>query len=100
MPLITQAPSLLLATLWADVLKGEGIDASVQRQFLGSASGELPPDQCLPEVWIKHPEQETRARQVILDFQSVRQRRWTCACGELVEGGFEACWNCDAPMPA
>lgn len=96
---ITQAPTLAMATLWADVLKGEGIDANVQRQYLGSASGELPPDQCLPEVWIKHPEQERRARQVLFDFQHVRQRRWTCVCGEIVEGGFEACWNCATPMP-
>jgi hypothetical protein len=30
----------------------------------------------------------------------VPQRRWVCACGELVEGGFEACWSCGRPMPA
>ena len=96
---ITQAPTLAMATLWADVLKGEGIDASVQRQYLSSACGELPPDQCLPEVWIHHAEHEIRARQVLLQFQHVRQRRWTCVCGEIVEGGFEACWSCATPCP-
>ncbi len=96
---ITQAPTLAMATLWVDVLKGEGIDGSVQRQFLSSAAGELPPDQCLPEVWIHHPEHEARARQTLADFQNVRQRRWTCVCGELVEGGFEACWSCGVLMP-
>ncbi len=96
---ITQAPTLAMATLWTDVLKSEGIDATVQRQYLSSVAGELPPDQCLPEVWIKHPEQEKRARELLYDFQHVRQRRWTCVCGEFVEGGFEECWNCGTPMP-
>ena len=100
MPRLTQAPNLAIATLWADGLAAGGIAASVQRQYLGSAAGELPPDQCLPEVWVTHPEQETRARALLHDLQHVPQRRWTCVCGELVEGGFEQCWNCQALMPA
>jgi hypothetical protein len=47
-----QAPNLVVATLWVNWLRAEGIGASVQREFLRIASGELPPDQCLPEVWI------------------------------------------------
>lgn len=93
---LTQAPNLAIATLWADALQIEGIEASVQRAYLGSAAGQLPPDQCLPEVWIRHPEQEARARQLLHDLQHVPQRRWRCSCGELVEGGFEQCWNCGA----
>ena len=96
---LTQAPNLFLATLWADVLSAQGIEANVQRQFLGSASGELPPDQCLPEVWIKDDGLEDKAREVLYDLQHVPQHKWTCLCGELVEGGFEQCWKCGAPMP-
>src|SRR5665647_284721 len=99
MPRLTQAPNLVIATLWVDALKADGIDASVQRQYLGSAAGELPPDQCLPEVWIGHPTQEARARELLYDLQHVPQRRWVCNCGELVGGGFEQCWNCSAMMP-
>lgn len=97
---LTQAPNLAIATLWADALRNEGIDASVQRQFLVGVAGELPPDQCLPEVWIRHAEQEDRARTLLHDLQHIPQRRWLCQCGELVEGGFEQCWNCQALMPA
>jgi hypothetical protein len=50
-------------------------------------------------VWCTHPEQEEQARALLHDLQHVPQRRWTCACGELVEGGFEQCWSCLAPMP-
>jgi hypothetical protein len=96
---LTQAPNLMIATLWVDALGFEGIEASVQRQFLGSAVGELPPDQCSPEVWIINPNQEKRARELIYNLQHVPQRRWQCGCGELVEGGFEQCWNCLALMP-
>lgn len=100
MPRLTQAPNLAIATLWADALSVEGIATSVQRQFLSGMAGELPLDQCLPEVWITYPEQETRAREVLFSLQHVPQRRWECVCGELVEGGFEQCWNCQALMPS
>ncbi len=96
---LTQAPNLAIATLWSDALNAEGIVSTVQRQYLAGVAGELPPDQCLPEVWITHPQQESRARTLLYDLQHVPQRRWMCSCGELVEGGFEQCWNCQALMP-
>ena len=96
---LTQAPNLAIATLWADALGDEGIVASVQRQYLGGMMGELPPDQCLPEVWITHPEQEVRAKALLHDLQHVPQHRWQCVCGELVEGGFSQCWQCGVAMP-
>ena len=99
MPRLTQAPNLAIATLWAEALQNLGIATSVQRQFLSSAAGELPPDQCLPEVWFTHPEQEAQARELLYHLQHAPQRRWNCVCGELVEGGFEQCWNCQALMP-
>ncbi len=96
---LTQAPNLAIATLWADALGSEGIVASVQRQYLGGMMGELPPDQCLPEVWITHNEQEPRARSLLYDLQHVPQHSWQCVCGEVVEGGFDQCWNCGIWMP-
>lgn len=99
MPRLTQAPNLAIATLWADALAVEGIATSVQRQYLGGVAGELPPDQCLPEVWIQDAAQEMRARKLLYDLQHVPQHRWRCVCGELVEGGFEQCWACGAWMP-
>ncbi len=97
---LTHAPNLALATLWTDVLRAQGIDASVQRQYLGSVAGELPPDQCLPEVWVRDAAQHTHALQLLADWRNPPQQRWWCGCGELVEGGFEQCWNCGALMPA
>lgn len=96
---LRQAPNIAIAALWTDVLNEAGIAASVQRQFLGSAAGELPPDQCLPEVWVTHDEQHGAATALIDELLSLPQRRWRCGCGELVEGGFESCWNCGRAMP-
>ena len=99
MPRLTQAPNLAIATLWADALKAEGIATSVQRQYLSGVAGELPPDQCLPEVWVTDAAQLDRARELLHHLQHVPQRRWLCQCSELVEGGFEQCWACGAWMP-
>ena len=59
---ITQAPNLVLATLWADLLRQGGFDVSVQRAYASSIAGEIPPDQALPEVWIADDEQLDAAR--------------------------------------
>ena len=96
---LTQAPNIAIATLWGDALEREGIHISLQRMFLTGGVGDLPPDQCLPEIWLTEPSQEARAREVLHALQNVPQRRWRCVCGELVEGGFEQCWNCGAMMP-
>ena len=96
---IQQAPTIAIASLWIDILREAGIAASVQRYFLGAAAGELPPDQCLPEIWVHHDEQEQQARALLQSLRDLPQRRWQCACGEQVEGGFESCWSCGRPMP-
>lgn len=96
---LIQAPNIAIATLWADALSYEGIAASVQRQYLSSVAGELPPDQCSPEVWIHDDDQEEQARKLLHALRHVPQRCWRCVCGELVEGGFEQCWSCGEMMP-
>ena len=96
---LTQAPNIAIAALWLDTLREAGIDASLERYFLGAAAGHLPPDQCLPEIWLDHEEHATRARTLLQELQALPQRHWACRCGEIVEGGFEQCWQCGALMP-
>jgi hypothetical protein len=96
---LTHAPNLAIATLWADALAEAGIAASVERAYLSGLAGQMPPDQCLPELWVRDDTQLERARGLLAALQQRPQRRWTCTCGELVEGGFEACWACGRPMP-
>ena len=96
---LAQAPNIAIAALWADTFKQAGFSASVQRYFLSGIAGELPPDQCLPEVWLAHDHEEPLAKALLHELQNLPQRRWLCSCGELVEGGFEQCWQCGLVMP-
>lgn len=96
---LAQAPNLAIATLWVHALREDGIDASVQREFLGAVMGQLPPDQCLPEVWVTDDDQLALAQRLLHELLRRPQRQWHCVCGEFVEGGFEQCWRCGAMMP-
>lgn len=98
---VLQAPNLALATLWADQLGAAGITASVQRAFAGGIAGELPPDQCLPEIWVADDSQLGTARRLLDEWQHLPHRHWACpGCHEIVDGPFEVCWNCGSAMPA
>ena len=96
---VARAPNIAIAALWVDILQQAGFSASVQRYFLSSVAGELPPDQCQPEVWLTHDSEEAGAKALLYRLQNMPQRRWLCACGEIVEGGFEQCWACGAEAP-
>ncbi len=97
---IAQAPNLALATLWADLLQQAGFDASVQRAYASGIAGEIPPDQALPEVWVLDDARAEPARRLLDALTRLPHRHWLCrACGEAVDGPFEQCWNCGAPMP-
>lgn len=97
---LKQAPNAAIAQVWADLLCEAGYPATVERLHLSSLAGQLPPDQCWPEIWLRHPEHEQAARQLLAQLADLPQRRWLCPrCGERIEGGFEQCWNCGAWMP-
>jgi Putative prokaryotic signal transducing protein len=97
---LLQAPNLALATLWADQLTAAGIGSTVQRSFNSSLAGQIPPDQCLPEVWVDDADQHDTAKALLEEWRRLPHRVWACpGCHEIVEGPFEQCWNCGAPMP-
>lgn len=97
---VIQAPNLALATLWCDQLGDVGIAASVQRAYTSSIAGELPPDQCLPEVWVMDDSQREHARTLLAAWQQLPHRHWACPqCREIIDGPFESCWNCGHLMP-
>ena len=98
---LTQAPNLAIATLWADVLCGAGLDVTVQRAFAGSIAGQIPPDQALPELWLVDEAQASAARQLLHALQHPPERRWACTgCSEVIDGPFTQCWCCGSAAPA
>jgi hypothetical protein len=98
---LTQAPNIAIAQLWADMLNQQGLAVSVQRYFLGGIAGDLPPDQCWPELWVADEAQLGPARAALAQLQNPGGTGWVCGgCGEAIEGSFGQCWNCGAAMPA
>lgn len=98
---VTTAPNVALATLWAELLQHQGgIATSVQRAYASGITGEIPPDQALPEVWVLDDAQLEPARRLLAELRQLPSRHWLChGCGETVDGPFEECWNCGAAMP-
>jgi len=97
---LATAPNLAIATVWTDLLRQGGIDASVQRAYASSIAGEVPPDQCLPEVWVMDDGQHADAAVLLKQLRNAPHRHWVCpSCHERIEGPFEQCWSCGATMP-
>jgi len=97
---LTTAPNLALATLWADLLSHAGVPTTVQRQYASSIAGEVPPDQTLPELWVRDDAQLEAARSLLQQLRNPPTRQWACpGCQEVIQGPFEQCWNCGALMP-
>jgi hypothetical protein len=97
---LTTAPNLAIATLWADLLTQGGFEANVQRAYASSIAGQVPPDQCLPEVWIMDDARHDEARALLAQLRDAPVRHWVCrSCQERIDGPFEQCWSCGAAMP-
>jgi hypothetical protein len=97
---LTHAPNIAIAQLWADMLSQQGLGVSVQRYFLGGIAGDLPPDQCWPELWVMDDSKLDAARAALAQLQNPSGASWMCsACGECIEGSFGQCWSCGANAP-
>ena len=97
---LAQAPNLVIATLWADMLNHGGFAVTVQRAHAGSIAGEIPPDQALPELWLRDDEQARAASRYLHALQHPPERRWACpGCAEVIDGPFDQCWNCGSAAP-
>jgi hypothetical protein len=82
------------------VLADYGIDCMIRNEMLIGGTGELPPNECWPELWVLEDADEATARSLLesaLAKQADETERWHCtACGEESEPQFAACWRCGA----
>ena len=85
------------------VLDAEGIGCTVRNELLGGGAGELPPNECWPELWVLHNVDAARAVAVIefaLAEHDPTETPWQCPhCREHSEPQFGACWSCGALRP-
>lgn len=80
------------------LLEAEGIACNIRNELLLGGSGELPPNECWPEIWVLDDGDLQRAT-VILNRARQTPRLddgpWECAhCQESSESQFTACWRC------
>ena len=96
------ASDTITAGYLQSVLENEGIDCWIKNLSLSGGIGELPPNECWPEIWLRNDGDYNRALALISSIVkplASSQSAWRCSCGELLEGQFETCWNCGASRP-
>ena len=101
MKLLARAENLLQASIWYGSLRAAGITCELRNTTLAGAIGEIPFLECAPQLWLRNPLDEPRARELIAQLRRpVEGASWACAgCGELLEPQFSQCWNCGAGRP-
>lgn len=97
------APDLLSAGHVRNLLEQSGIGSDLRNYYLGGGVGDLPVNECWPEIWVDDGD-ASRAEQLIRELQSALAAPpdplWHCTrCGEPNEGQFSECWRCGALRP-
>ncbi len=88
---------IVLAGHIQSLLEAHGIECHARNMDLGGGLGELPVNECWPEVWVNHDADSRRARDLIAASQTVAGGSdWQCRCHEKMEAQFEFCWSCGA----
>ena len=86
-----------------NLLEDSGISCLLRNHYLGGAAGELPVNECWPELWVIAPGDYQRASALIAEMQAGTGhdgQAWSCeACGESLEPQFSDCWNCGCSGP-
>jgi hypothetical protein len=88
------------------ILEAEGIRTDLRNAGSAGLAGEVPYTQVYPELWVMDNTEEPRARAIIREFRekdagTPPSPDWKCpSCGEVVEGVFTRCWNCETEAPS
>ena len=93
---VYSSDNLIMAGHVHSLLEANGIDCHLRNMNLTGGIGELPVNECWPEVWVNDDRDFDVAKNLIettLSQAKVNQR-WRCQCGELIEGQFDICWAC------
>lgn len=88
------------AGLLHSVLEQAGIPCLLRNQYLAGALGDLPFNDCWPQLWVLHDADVRAALRLISErvpAVTVVLPGWECSvCREHLEGQFHQCWRCGA----
>lgn len=96
---LMHAPNVIIGQHWVNLLTMAGIPCELHNRYLSGALGEIPADQCAPEIWLEDERDVALARRVIDATQArlAGASAWECThCGERLEPQFTQCWRCGA----
>ena len=96
------APNTMSESSEVDALKilleKEQIACLIRNEHLSTAAGEIPLQECLPELWVLNDLDYPRAFELVEAWRSSpveTPSQWLCLdCGETIEGQFTSCWKC------
>ena len=97
-----EAADRMEAQMLMDYLQEQEIPCVLLGDYLSGAAGELPAN-IFPTLWVIEDRHYPRARQLVREFgrggvAETRAEPWRCPiCGEMVDPGFDICWNCASP---
>jgi hypothetical protein len=88
-----------------EMLDDAKIPCFMKNEFIQGASGEIPPHETLPEIWLVDEQWRPKAQQLVDDLEKELNTGgndvdWHCArCKEVNEGQFMICWQCQEEKP-
>lgn len=99
---VYSSDNLVMAGHVKSLLEADKINCFLKNQYLAGGKGDLPLNECWPEVWVANDEEHDKAMKivasVIADEQQIKPS-WLCECGETIEGQFFTCWRCGTDRP-
>lgn len=91
------AADLIEAQLLKDLLREAGIPTEIFNQNARAGMGEIPFTHAYPELWLLREHDETRARQLVRDYENSPIPSGVTVCGKCREENprnFASCWQC------
>jgi len=85
------------------VIADHEIPCVAKNEYLSGAAGDLPLNECWPELWVVDDADFPRAcaiRDALLEPSENPAGAWRCCgCGETIEAQFTECWRCGTARP-
>lgn len=101
---LMRAPDLMLAQHWVNLLTQAGIACHLSNRYTQGGAGEIPVDQCGPDIWLENEHDRATAMEIIegpTTNETASPLNWCCdRCAEWLEGQFTTCWKCGTARPA
>lgn len=91
------AADLIEAQLLKDLLKQAGIVTEIFNQNARGGMGEIPFTHAYPELWLLNENDQSRARNLIDEYQHSEVPSGVARCGHCGEESpqnFASCWQC------